>query len=86
MTNEQLYFKATRVIDTIDEYGNRQRSGVITNLTIEECEMWEESYSEECGDMVEIPCVHHKTGPQGLAYLVITEEIDDIQYYYDNIR
>ena len=34
-----------------------------------------------------IPCVHHKTGSQGLAYLVISEEIDDmIQYYYENIR
>ena len=68
-------------------YGNGQRSGVITNLTIEEFEMREESYSEECGDVVVIPCVHHKTGSQGLAYLVISEEIDDIiQFYYDNIR
>ena len=68
-------------------YGNGQRSGVITNLTIAEYEMREESYTEESGDMVVIPCVHHKTGAQGLAFLAITEEIDDVvQFYYDNIR
>ena len=68
-------------------YGNGQRSGVITNLTIAEFEMREESYSEESGDVVVIPCVHHKTGAQGLAYLVISEDIDAvIQYYYDYIR
>ena len=49
--------------------------------------MREESYSEESGDVVVIPCVHHKTGAQGLAYLVISEDIDAvIQYYYDYIR
>ncbi|XP_065919571.1 uncharacterized protein [Dysidea avara] len=68
-------------------YGNGQRSGAISNLTVAEFEMREESYSEESGDMVVIPCVHHKTGSQGLAYLVISEEVDDmIQYYHDNIR
>ena len=31
--------------------------------------------------------VHHKTAGQGLALLVITEEVEDVlQYYYDNIR
>ena len=78
----------TAYVAAVTIYGNGQRSGVITNLTIEEYEMREESYSEECGDVVVvIPCVHYKTGSQGLAYLVIMEEIDDmIQYYYDNIR
>jgi len=37
-------------------------------------------------DKVVIPCVHHKTGTAGLAFLVITEEIDNIiQCYYDKI-
>lgn len=68
-------------------YGNGQRSGTITNLTIAEFEMREETYNDECGDMVVIPCVHHKTATQGLAYLVITEDTDDmLQYYYDHIR
>lgn len=68
-------------------YGNGQRSGAITNLTIAEFEMREETYKDECGDMVVIPCVHHKTATQGLAYLVISEDTDDLlQYYFDNIR
>ena len=68
-------------------YGNGQRSGAITNLTIQEFEIREESYSEESGDMVVIPCVHHKNAEQGLAYLVISEDIDDMMIYYlDNIR
>ena len=76
-----------KVLFTATIYGNGQRLGVITNLTIEEFEIREESYSEEYGDVVVIPCVYHKTGSQGLAYLVISEEIDDmIQYYYENIR
>ena len=37
-------------------YGNGQRSGVITNLTNVEFEMWEESYSEESGDVVAHVC------------------------------
>ena len=64
-------------------YGNGQRSGVITNLTIDEFNVREE------GDdgLVVIPCVHHKTGAQALAMLVITEESEDVlQYYYNNVR
>lgn len=49
--------------------------------------MREETYHEKCGNMVVIPCVHHKTGAQGLAYLAISEDIDDmLQYYVENIR
>ena len=64
-------------------YGNGQRSGVITNLTIGEFEMREEGEHE----LVVIPCVHHKTGTQGLAQLVISEDIEDLLvYYYETIR
>ena len=68
-------------------YGNGQRPGVITTLTISEYGMREENYNEQCGDVVVIPCVHHKTGAQGLAYLVITKDTDDIiEYYLQHIR
>ena len=64
-------------------YGNGQRSGVITNLTIDEFNIRE----EDNDGLVVIPCVHHRTAGQGLALLVITEEVEDVlQYYYDNIR
>ena len=64
-------------------YGNGKRSGVITNLTIGEFEMREEGEHE----LVVIPCVHHKTGTQGLAQLVISEDIEDLLiYYYQTIR
>ena len=34
-----------------------------------------------------IPCVHHKTGSQGLAKLVVTEDCEDmLEYYYNTIR
>ena len=49
--------------------------------------MREETSSNDSDDMVVIPCVHHKTGTSGLAYLVINQQIDEmIQYYYDTIR
>ena len=68
-------------------YGNEQRLGVITTLTIAEYGMREENYNEQCGNVVVIPCVHHKTGAQGLAYLVITKGTDDIiEYYLQHIR
>jgi len=64
-------------------YGNGQRSGVITNLTIEEYNMREEADD----GLVVIPCLKHKTAAQKLAMLVITEEIEEIlEYYYENIR
>ena len=53
-------------------YGNGQRSGVITNLAIAEFNMREEG---EQPSLVVIPCVHHKTSSQGLAQLVISEDM-----------
>ena len=59
-------------------YGNGQRSGVITNLTIMEFQMREEEEDQK----VVIPCVHHKTASQGLAQLVVTEDIEHLLVYY----
>ena len=64
-------------------YGNGQRSGVITNLTIGEFELRE----EEEKNKVIIPCVHHKTSSQGIAQLVVTTEIEEVLlFYYEMIR
>ena len=64
-------------------YGNGQRSGVITNLTISELQMREEEEDEK----VVIPCVHHKTTSQGLAQLVVTEDSKHLLvYYHEKIR
>ena len=74
---------ATAYAAAVTLYGNGQRSGAITNLTIAEFEMREEGDNE----LVVIPCVHHKTGAQGLAQLVITQDIEDVLvYYHQNIR
>lgn len=64
-------------------YGNGQRSGVISNLTISEFELRE----EEENDKVVIPCVHHKTASQGMAQLVITTATEEVLlYYHEKIR
>ena len=64
-------------------YGNGQRSGVITNLNISEFQMREEEEDEK----VVIPCVHHKTASQGLAQLVVTEDIEHLLvYYHEKVR
>ena len=61
-------------------YGNGQRSGVISNLTISEFELRE----EEENDMVVIPCVHHKTASQGMAQLAVTTNIEEVLLFYHN--
>ena len=64
-------------------YGNGQRSGVISNVTISEFQLRE----EEEDDMVVIPCVHHKTASQGMAQLVVTTDVEEVLvYYYETIR
>ena len=63
-------------------YQNSQRSGVIENLTIEEFSARvHKVYKEK--ERVIIPCVNHKTGPQGIAQLVTTLEGEEVllQYY-----
>ena len=64
-------------------YGNSQRSGVITNLTVAEFNIRE----EEKDGFVVIPCVNHKTSGQGLAQLVVNEATEEMLIkYYENIR
>lgn len=62
-------------------YENGQRSGVITNLRIDEFQKREPS--EYDTDEMIIPCLHHKTGAQGMASLVVTRDIEHklIEYY-----
>ena len=56
-------------------------------MTIGEFTMREQIPGNDGTDKVVIPCVHHKTGATGLAFLVVTEEVDDmIQYYLNRIR
>jgi len=66
-------------------YGNGQRSGVITNLRIVEF-----NRRQPCdfdSDEVVIPCLHHKTGPQGIAHLVVTRDTEQLLVeYYKNVR
>lgn len=38
-------------------------------------------------DEVIIPCLHHKTGPQGIAHLVVARDIEQLLLeYYNNVR
>ena len=62
-------------------YDNGQRSGVITNLRIEEFQ--KRVPSDYDTDEMIIPCLHHKTGAQGMARLVVTRDIEHklIEYY-----
>ena len=42
---------------------------------------------EEENKKVIIPCVQYKTASQGLAQLVVTEDIEEVLiYYYENVR
>jgi len=60
-------------------YGNGQRYGAITNLTIAEFEMREETYKDECvNTMCPSQNCNTRTG--------LPEDTDLLQYYYDNIR
>ena len=61
-------------------YENCQRSGVVTNLTIAE---FENRQAADNG-MVVVSCLNHKTGPQGMAQLVISKSTEKLlkKYYY----
>jgi len=66
-------------------YGNGQRSGVITNLRI--IEFIQRHSCDYDSDEVVIPCLHHKTGPQGIAQLVVTRDLEQVLLeYYKNVR
>ena len=55
-------------------YENCQRSGVVTNLTIEEFE----NRQRADNGMTVISCLNHKTGPQGRAQLVVSESTEHL--------
>ena len=56
-------------------------------MTIGEFTMREQIPSNDGIDKVVIPCCHHKTGTTALAFLAVTEEVDDmIQYYLNRKR
>ena len=66
-------------------YGNGQCSGLVTNLRIEE--FMKRQPCDNDMDEVIIPCLNHKTGPQGIARLVVTHEVEKLLvHYYNKIR
>ncbi|XP_065906802.1 uncharacterized protein [Dysidea avara] len=66
-------------------YGNGQRSGVVTNLRI--VEFNQRQPCDHDTDKVVINCLHHKTGPQGIAHLVVTRDIEQLLVdYYNKVR
>ena len=66
-------------------YDNGQRSGVITNLRIVEFKKRQAS-EYDSGEMI-IPCLHHKTGSQGIARLVVTRDVEKLLVeYYTTVR
>jgi len=66
-------------------YSNGQRSGVITNLRI--IEFNQRQPGDYDTDEVVINCLHHKTGPQGIAHLVVTRDHEQLLVeYYKKVR
>ena len=64
-------------------YENCQRSGVVTNLTIQE---FENRLQADDG-MIVVSCLNHKTGPQGRAQLVISKSTETLlKHYYVLVR
>ena len=65
-------------------YKNSQRPGVIQNLTMKEFSQRQHiEYNNE--QRVVLPCVNHKTGPQGVAQLVSTLEGEQILLQYHTL-
>jgi len=66
-------------------YSNGQRSGVITSLRI--IEFNQRQPCDHDTDEVVINCLYHKTGPQGIAHLVVTRNIEKLLVdYYNTVR
>ena len=79
--NKQAVDIVTAYVAACMLYGNGQRSGVITSLRLAEFKKREPS-DYDTGDVI-IPCLHHKTGTQGIARLVITCDVEKmlLEYY-----
>ena len=64
-------------------YENCQRSGVVTNLTTAEFENRQVANN----GMIVVFCLNHKTGPQGMAQLVISKSTEELlKKYYCLVR
>ena len=79
--NKQAVDIITAYVAACMLYENRPHSGVITNLRVEEFKKRELS-DYDTGNVI-IPCLHHKTGTQGIARLVITCDVEKmlLEYY-----
>ena len=62
-------------------YRNCQRSGVVQNLRIDEFERRQAANK----DKLVVSCINHKTGPQGRAQLVITNQAEHIILMYQQL-
>ena len=62
-------------------YRNCQRSGVVQNLTIDEFDHRQQAIQ----DKLIVSCINHKTGPQGRAQLVITNQAECILLMYKQL-
>ena len=62
-------------------YRNCQRSGVVQNLTIDEFDHRQQANQ----DKLIVSCINHKTGPQGRAQLVITNQAECILLMYKQL-
>ena len=65
-------------------YGNSQRSGVVENLTVDEFSQRQRKLHDNEARIV-IPCLNHKTGPQGIAQLVVTEDGEELLVQYHTL-
>ena len=65
-------------------YKNSQRSGVIENLTLKDFSQRQQKLHNN-EERVVIPCLNHKTGPQGIAQLVTTAEGEELLIKYHTI-
>ena len=65
-------------------YGNSQRSGVVENLTVNEFSQRQRKLHDN-EERIVIPCLNHKTGPQGIAQLVVTVEGEELLVQYHTL-
>ena len=62
-------------------YRNCQRSGVVQNLRVDEFERRQAANK----DKLVVSCINHKTGPQGRAQLLITNQAEHIILMYQQL-
>ena len=65
-------------------YGNSQRSGVVENLAVNEFSQRQRKLHDN-EERIIIPCLNHKTGPQGIAQLVVTVKGEELLLQYHTL-